>query len=143
MGVVAMSPLVVYTARLFEYQGADAVDVTRAARVGRDERDPGLVFAPSWSILQPLLTRRRAGQITESAWQEYREAYLDEMRASYRSHRAQWLDLLGRKKATLLCYCVDAERCHRSILGGIVLPALGAQYHGERSSAIDSRPLRW
>jgi uncharacterized protein YeaO (DUF488 family) len=57
---------------------------------------------------------------------EYQVRYLAEMRRSYRTQRAAWDALLAREAVTLVCYCVDAARCHRRLLAAVILPKLGA-----------------
>lgn len=116
----------VYTARLGQYQGADLLDVTRKSATG-----PALAFAPSWAILRPALAARRAGDI-EAAWPKYVDAYLAEMRQSYRAHREAWDLLLARPLVTLGCYCTDPARCHRTLLARDILTKLGADFRGER-----------
>ena len=153
--------VVVHTARI-SYRGGDRLDITRKS--GRE----GIVFAPSWSLLGPVLRARRAlelklleeRELAESiergdggeaglptvvfeldvmqrewldAWARYVAGFLDEMRASYRAHRAAWDALLSRSEVTLCCYCTDAQHCHRTLLGSHVLPRLGATWGGERS----------
>lgn len=134
-----------YSSRI-AYGGPDRLDVTRA---GGDAL--GLTFAPSWAILEPALeARRRAGAAVQAslfdaagqgagrqdvaygaAWRDFREAYLAEMRASFKAHRAAWLELLGRPRVVLVCYCVDGARCHRHLLRAEILPRLGAVDRGE------------
>ena len=68
-------------------------------------------------------------------WPEYVTRYTGEMRASYREHRWAWdvaLDppVNDPPPLTLVCYCVDPARCHRTLLAGI-LGKLGAQIGGE------------
>lgn len=145
--------LTVYTGCLAgrRYVGNDAVDITRKSALGDD-----IAFAPSWAILNPALDARRraeslrktaraepddpaagwaldeAEMIEAEAWLAYVPAYLAEMRASYRRHRATWDRLLSQTLATLCCYCTDPARCHRTILAAQILPTLGARYAGER-----------
>jgi uncharacterized protein YeaO (DUF488 family) len=71
--------------------------------------------------------------VRDSTWALYVEAYRSEMRESYRTQRAAWDALLARESVTLVCYCTDAERCHRTLLAGI-LAKLGATVAGERGS---------
>ena len=135
--------LLVYTARI----GAAGLDITR-----KSGRGDALAFAPSWTILRPALdARARAAEasklwwsclaetdegpaILAAAWEAYVPAYLAEMRASYRAHRPAWQALFARGKVTLLCYCTDPERCHRTLLARDILPKLGAVYMGEHRS---------
>ena len=119
--------LLVYTARI----GAAGLDITRKSASGT-----GLLFAPSWSILTPAIEARHSGDPAReaAAWEAYIPAYLAEMRASYRAHRPAWQALFARGKVTLLCYCTDPERCHRTLLARDILPKLGAVYMGEHRS---------
>ena len=89
------------------------------------------VYAPSWGLLKPVLDARRAGRgQTEGEWRGYASAYLREMAMSYDRERPSLEALLSRPRVVLTCYCTDAERCHRKLLG-LVLSRLGAIYHGE------------
>ena len=135
----AKTRVAVYTARV-PYSGADRLDVTANATAPE-----GRIFAPSWAILRPAIKARRhaealrqspskipeAEELEARTWAEYVPAYLQEMRASYRAHRAGWDALLARESVTLVCYCTDAARCHRTVLSGI-LGKLGATERGER-----------
>lgn len=125
----------VYSARI-GCSSPDALDITRKS--GRGE---ALAFAPSWAILRPALDARKraeatgtpaiADRILAAAWTAYVPAYLNEMRASWRRNRPAWDALLARPSVTLLCYCTDAEHCHRRILRAVILPKLGATDCGE------------
>lgn len=110
----------IYTARV-SYRGADRVDVTRKG---------GSLFGPSWPLLQHFLKLRRRGGDTDEVWAIYSAAYLQEMREMYRHDPAPFLALAARE-ATLVCYCTDAKRCHRTLLADILVK-LGAEYGGER-----------
>lgn len=114
----------IHTARV-SYAGPHRLDITR-----KSADDFGLAFAPSWKLLGPALKARDAGELDEDAWRAYEAAYTDEMRASYREHRLSWDGLLAMERAVLVCYCTDAERCHRRVLAGI-LAKLGAIDEGE------------
>lgn len=115
----------VYTARV-TYAGPDRIDVTRKS-AGVD----GLAFAPSWRILAPALRLRRSERLLEADWQRYVEAYTQEMRDSYRSQRTWWDAALAREEITLVCYCTDPARCHRTVLASL-FARLGATIGGER-----------
>lgn len=119
----------VQSARI-SYSGPDRLDVTRKS--GTD----GLFLAPSWKILRPALDARRRETDEPSrhvsvAWANYVSAYFDEMRRSYVDNRAAWTALLSRERVVLCCYCTDPEHCHRALLRGRILPALGAVDEGE------------
>ena len=131
----------VQTARI-DYGGPDRFDITR--QTGTD----GLVFAPSWGILGPALKAMkrarglrllgatdRAEALEVKVWTAYSVTYLVEMRASYRENRRAWDSLLDRDHVVLVCFCVNAERCHRTMLARDILPKLGAVYIGEITPA--------
>jgi hypothetical protein len=128
----------VHTARI-SYRGSGRFDITRKSG-GRE----GHPFAPSWDILNPALEARSAaeaartlGKITAAirietdAWERYVPAFFDEMRTSYRANADAWARLLARDRVVLCCYCADADRCHRRLLAGMILPKLGAVDCGE------------
>jgi hypothetical protein len=130
----AAGTLQVHSARV-AYRGPDRLDVTR--KTGGPE---GLPFAPSWAILRPALDARArakalppeaAAEVERAAWEAYVPAYLREMRASYRRHRATWDALLARPRVVLVCYCVFRAHCHTSLLRADILPACGAVDAGE------------
>ncbi len=110
--------LSVYTARI-TYAGPDRLDVSR--------KSGEAVFAPSWDLLRAALPKL-GGTLP---WEEYVDRYTAEMRVSYREHRAAWDALLARDVVTLVCYCVDPLRCHRTVLAAI-LGKIGADARGER-----------
>lgn len=120
--------LVVHTARV-TYRGPDRLDITRKGATG-----PAVAFAPSWKIVAPILQLRREGDVgaEERAWPGYVEAYTREMRNSYRGNFPVWAWLLNEREVTLLCYCMNPERCHRTLLAGF-LGKLGAELRGERN----------
>lgn len=112
----------VHTSRI-TYSGADRLDITR--------KSGELAFAPSWTILRPMLDARRQGGDWTWLWPRYVLDYISEMRASYRSQRPAWEALLSRYEVTLCCYCTDPLHCHRTVLAEI-LGKLGAEVCGER-----------
>ena len=118
----------IYTARI-RYDGKDALDITR-----KSGGVPGLALAPSWFILGPALNARRSGVLTDEEWERYKAAYQEEMRASYRTQRQAWHAILAMPEVTLVCYCSDFLRCHRSLAADLLVKAsLGtAAYRGER-----------
>lgn len=115
--------LIVRTARV-SYGGPDRLDVTR-----KSATPDGIAFAPSWGILRPALNARRDGRLDE-AWPGYVADYTTEMRRSYREQRPAWDALLARETVTLVCYCAQADRCHRTLLAGFLVK-LGAKCEGE------------
>lgn len=120
----------VYTARI-SYAGPDRLNITRKAN------DPvGMAFAPSWDLLRPFLRLRREGKLTSGAWFQYRARYTNEMRSSYVNNRAVWCRVLNQSSVTFVCFCTNAERCHRTVLSDL-FSTLGAYVIGERH--IESR----
>lgn len=110
-----------------------ALDALRCAESMRSAAD-----APPFPEADPVryaegaeAMRRAAETVRGSTWALYSAAYLAEMRESYRTQRAAWDALLARERVVLVCYCTDAERCHRTPLARDILPRLGAQYAGE------------
>ena len=123
--------LTVYTARV-TYAGPYRLDVTRGGA------DPiGVAFAPTWAILRPALAGMTAGD--PSAWPTYVPQYTAEMRISAGMDEAHprfgpleraawargvrprldaWREVEARGQVVLVCFCVDAERCHRRPLAG-------------------------
>ncbi len=131
--------LQVLTSRI-DYIGPDGLNVTRKSGTSL-----GKTFAPSWSILRPALeglehakTLRSRGlymeaqQIEDQTWELYSNLYTQEMRESYKNNQVEWKQLLGMRRVVLLCYCKDANICHRSVLANILIKC-GAVYNGEVS----------
>lgn len=123
-----MSSLQVYTSRISS-RDPDRFDITR-----KSGGKAGSPFAPSWSILMPVISARHQAdphEASERAWSAYVPAFLDEMRRSYIEHRESWEALLDRQRVVLVCYCQNEKRCHRRLLANRILPALGAVDCGE------------
>ncbi len=134
----------VQSARI-NYSGPHRLDCTRKS--GTD----GIFLAPSWAILRPALEAMNAAKEEwdfysregawscgddakrrlDGTWRSYVTAYENEMRRSYVENRGAWDDLLARERVVLCCYCTDREHCHRAILRGRILPAMGAVDEGE------------
>lgn len=125
------------------------VDITRSgadrAIQAGEPLPAGWILAPSadllWGAKRALgtLEALRLAARVEGAeyWaradrigEEYAVKYKAEMRASYRTRRAEWEALLARDRAVLVCFCADAARCHRSIAAAI-LGCCGATVRGE------------
>lgn len=126
--------LQIHTARL-HVRDPDAFNITRKSGQG-----DGLIFAPSWQILTPILHARehtahlpphRQPLYAEEQYQLYRRLYLDEMRRAYRQNKTPFTRLLQRPRVVLQCYCVDPQSCHRTILAKEVLVPLGATFVAE------------
>lgn len=131
----------IYTARV-NYDGDDRLDITRMGR-----HPVGIALAPSWAALGPYLAKRKDGDLDLADWQAYRGLYLDEMRFSYRRNRIHWEQILAMPVVTLVCFCVDPMRCHRTIAAEILCLVAGpdrAAFRGERKpiqgSLFDKKP---
>lgn len=118
---------IIHTANLI-YVGDDRVDISPQGK------DPaGAPFAPSWALRSDALDRRLAGVEERTWWTEFAARYLAEMREQIAKHPEAWESLSLRPEVTLVCSCVRAERCHRSLLARL-LEDRDAQYLGERPS---------
>ena len=124
--------LQVYTARL-TYQGSDRLDISKKGK------DPtGSIFAPSAPLVEKVQKAYRSGGAFDS-WRTYDREYQIEMGGSYLTNKAQWEDLLGHSSVTLVCYCPDPDKCHRSVLARILV-GYGAQDMGERPEDVEDVP---
>lgn len=127
----------VFTSRM-GIRDPDYLDITVQGNLKRMEagehlghRGMGSVFAPEPAKFYAMLSKRRSGSLGDVDWIMYRGDYIRYMRVSYRKYREQWSALLGLERVVLLCFCKDAERCHRTVLAKDVLVKLGCQYVGE------------
>lgn len=153
--------LVVWTARV-SYGGTDRLDITRKS--GGEEGAP---FAPSALLFERMRSAREEAKALPSeeaqrllgrAWTLYETDFIAEMRVSFgiherswrasehaayargaRAHAPAWKKLLARESATLVCFCTDPLRCHRTLVAR-VLGKLGADVRGEVET--DAGPQR-
>ena len=80
--------------------------------------------------LAPSLELMKQGQAADSdaAWSAFARAYKAEMAAPEARHDIQLLAALSqRTQLSVGCYCERAERCHRSLLTGLLQDA-GARF---------------
>ena len=110
----------------------DRLDITRKS--AGPEGEP---FAPSRELFMktisargPVKPWRAPSAAEEAAWTTFVPVYVEEMRVSYRRHRAAWERVLARARVVFVCYCLRADRCHRSILSGL-FGKCGATVRGE------------
>lgn len=104
-----------------QYLARDRLDIRRG------------IFAPSEDLERWFAVYRRPFFTPdEAALKRYLAQYTEEMRDSYKAHRADWQLLLSDPEVTLVCDCEDARLCHRTTLGAYILPKLGATFEGER-----------
>ena len=121
--------MIVYGAHI-SYVERDRLDITR--KNAKHSRY-GSVFAPSQWLVTFWVSRRRKNVMGQlDAWAKYVETYLAEMRTSYTLHRDVWDAVLSLDEVTLVCFCEDPNRCHRTVLAKDVFQKLGATYGGER-----------
>ena len=72
------------------------------------------VLAPSWQVLQSY----RQGQLD---WPRFRNQYLHEMQGQAPRAQIHRLAKTARSEViTVLCVCVDEDRCHRSLLRELI-----------------------
>lgn len=122
--IVAEKPrrLIVWTAHI-STRHPDRFNITRGS--GGPAADP---FAPSWPLLREA--KRLLAANPAEGWDWYQPRYVAEMRVSYAIFPEAWAALLARGRVVATCYCVDATRCHRSLLA-CILGKLGADVRGE------------
>ncbi len=66
----------------------------------------------SWALSEPW---------TELRWRKYTRTYLREMAAPPARHLLETLAALSRQANFAVgCYCEDASRCHRTLLGDVL-----------------------
>ena len=76
----------------------------------------------SWALSEPW---------TDARWRRYATRYRKEMREPQARHLIELLAALSRQSNfSIGCYCEDASRCHRSLLGDLLRDA-GAVMAGE------------
>lgn len=82
-------------------------------------------LAPSAALLRDL---KGKGGVSAANWPEFALRYLTEMEAApARAARAELAAALARGETiTILCYCREPERCHRTLLAGLFEPGAGA-----------------
>lgn len=123
------------------YVGKDRLDITRrgtSRQARRGKPAPGAVLAPSWLILGPALVRMRAAETREQkslVFAEYERLYLGELEGRLARQSRQWAALLENvDELTLVCFCADAEFCHRRLAAAkLAAESEGmATYCGER-----------
>ncbi|OGS23261.1 MAG: hypothetical protein A2252_09255 [Elusimicrobia bacterium RIFOXYA2_FULL_39_19] len=54
------------------------------------------------------------------SWQEYKGRYLTEMRAQ-KDRIRYWAERSKKENITLLCFCKDENRCHRTLLKKLIM----------------------
>lgn len=123
------APLKIYTA-FASYRASDKLDISRKSAT------EGLIFAPTWRLLNPFLSLRKGVGLRPEDWAAYTEGYKAEMRDSYRENKEKWQMILGRSELTLTCYCKLPEQCHRTICGRDILAHFGAVFIGERQDVL-------
>jgi uncharacterized protein YeaO (DUF488 family) len=83
-------------------------------------------WLPELAPSQPLLTWALSEPWTDLRWEIYAERYLAEMREPPAPRLIALLAALSAQtNFSIGCYCEDASRCHRSLLGQL-LAAAGA-----------------
>jgi uncharacterized protein YeaO (DUF488 family) len=85
-----------------------------------------------------LVMSFKNNQIT---WEEYTQQYTELMRESYRTNKQHWLNLLQKPSITLVCFCTDPMRCHRTLLAEMLVKAgkannINAAYRGEHKAGL-------
>jgi uncharacterized protein YeaO (DUF488 family) len=127
--------VILYTAP-YSYRGSDRLDITRA---GNDKKwTIGAVLAPSAAILWPALRAMKTDP--SSAFARYSEQYLAELSERWKSQRPMWSELIKLEQVTMVCFCSDPARCHRTQAAGFLVGVSEGRinYAGERLPAQTS-----
>lgn len=110
---------------------------------------PHKVMLEQVEVLSKVGQHDAAESLARAAWESYRITYDAEMRVSAGQRRDRWgalehlaytsgvrpsatawRALLARSRVVLVCFCTNAEMCHRSLLAR-ALAACGAMFAGE------------
>jgi uncharacterized protein YeaO (DUF488 family) len=127
------SKLKVYTARI------DSTDKDRLNITRKSGTPYGKCFAPSWNLLTRFKSKQEGKnekKDEEVEFGAFKITYIEEMRSSFVNDNSAWTNLLLSTRVVLICYCVNHEICHRTILARDILPNYGAEYCGELKSEI-------
>lgn len=139
-------PLVIQTARI-SYRGDDRLDVT-----AKSAPPHAKAFAPTWKLVNWGLKmrgesrKRLAGAHTayevkaaishrEWSWKMYSMRYRAQLDLRYKKDTSPWDEMLKRERVVFVCYCTEADHCHRRVLAQKFVE-LGATYIGEVSDAL-------
>jgi uncharacterized protein YeaO (DUF488 family) len=100
--------------------------VPKADYARRDYFD---VWLPEVAPSAPLVSWALAEPFTPRRWAAYARQYRREMQAPPAQRLIALLAALSRKTNLAVgCYCADESRCHRSLLGKLLVAA-GAEMH--------------
>lgn len=100
--------------------------VPKADYARRDYFD---VWLPELAPSAPLVSWALAEPFTPRRWASYARRYRREMQAPPAQRLIALLAALSRKTNLAVgCYCADESRCHRSLLGELLVAA-GAEMH--------------
>jgi uncharacterized protein YeaO (DUF488 family) len=93
------------------------------------ERDFYDVWLPELAPSAPLVSFALSEPFTPRRWAAYARRYCREMQAPPAQRLIALLAALSRKTNLAVgCYCADESRCHRSLLGELLVAA-GAEMH--------------
>lgn len=94
--------------------------VPKAEFATRDYYDVWLPnLAPSEALMKEGLAAQASG--SEAQWKAFARRYTAEMKAPERAHLLDALAALSHQTAFAVgCYCEDENRCHRSLLRGLL-----------------------
>lgn len=94
--------------------------VPKAEFAARDYYDVWLPnLAPSEALLKDALAAQASG--SEAQWKAFARRYNAEMKTPDRAHLLDTLAALSHQTSFAVgCYCEDENRCHRSLLRGLL-----------------------
>lgn len=88
------------------------------------KRDYYDVWLPELAPSAALVSEALSKPWTEARWKQFVRAYSREMRASPAAHLIDTLAALSHDTSFAIgCYCEDPNRCHRSVLRGLLVEA--------------------
>jgi uncharacterized protein YeaO (DUF488 family) len=96
------------------------------------------VWLPELAPSRGLISFARAQPWTDKRWASFSRRYLAEMRRPEAQHLITLLAALANSNNfSIGCYCPDASRCHRSLLGNLLQDegarVVGGSKHSKRS----------
>lgn len=82
----------------------------------------GVIHFPAFAPSAELLKFWKASDKSDESWEIYCEEYKRQMSLPEAEAAFRTIELLSEKceRINMICYCEDANKCHRSILGQLL-----------------------
>ena len=101
----------VYTIQMSQWRVAKELGITLIDTTVKSGVE---AFAPTWPMVYGIKNQTLSEE-------EYRRAYIDIIRRTWRSDAEEWEKLLSMDRVALACYCKAGAFCHRHILKEAVI----------------------